>query len=229
MYAAVSHRCFTLVVCINTSLLFLDCAIVLVSSSTILHEILRRSVRYHCATRLTHWRQHHRLQFLSPNSKPRLKILGRLTEQSNAQPEDLTQKSKPDMIWSSRWILPMTMARAWKSSDGVMNKIHCGSRCSVENSSQPAGCERAGEQYEHAARDEIQSAFANTTENVRSNLISQLVQIEQQAEARLSAYQIALLSGMNRSSECALGNQRRNLVTEAVDSVGLTSDRTRST
>ena len=59
--------------------------------------------------------------------------------------------------------------------------------------------------------------------------IEQLVQIEQQAEARLSAYQVALLSGMNRSSECALGNQRRNLVTEAVDNVGLTSDRTRST
>ena len=89
---------------------------------------------------------------------------------------------------------------------------------------QQAGFERAAQEYEQAARDEVHVAGARKC--LDEEMLETMGALENEAEHTWTSHQIMSLHEMNSVTGGALDNQRRKLLSEAI--VSTTKSRTSS-
>ena len=81
--------------------------------------------------------------------------------------------------------------------------------------SQQAGCERAAQDFEEAARDEVHVAVAQATEVSGKEMRETMGALDNQAEQNWISHQVSLRDKTKSVAGDALENQRRSLLYEA--------------
>ena len=74
---------------------------------------------------------------------------------------------------------------------------------------------RATQEYEHATRDEVDVAVAQTTEMSRAEKRERMGALENQADQTWTSHQVTSLNEMNSVATDALESHRRSLLSEA--------------
>ena len=90
---------------------------------------------------------------------------------------------------------------------------------------QQGSIERAAQEREQAARDEVHVAVARATEMSGAELLARMNALEQRAEQSWTSHQVALLDEANSVAGDALELQRSNLLSEANSGHQKTSER----